>query len=497
MHGEGWLLAVHPDDRDGAAASWMANIEAGRDHDTEFRLRGADGRYRWFMTRGLPVCDDSGQVIKWLGTCTDVDEQRRAEEALRESERRFRTLAEALPHMVWTAEPHGAHDYFNAHNSEYTGFTFEQLRDWEWRATIHPDDLWRCLERWSRSVATGEPYEIEYRLRRSDGTYRWHLAQALPLRDDSGRVTKWFGSCIDIDDQKAPRRGRRSGARLAELGRDVGLALTRGDSLRGSSSPAPRPWYSTSTRPSPGSGPSVPGRTSWCCRPGAGLYTHIDGSHSRVPVGRLKIGLIAQERRPHLTNDVLGDPRISDPAWAEREGMVGFAGYPLVVEDRLRGVLAIFSRGPIPEAVIQAIGSVADVIALGIERKIQEDELRRAKEAAEAASRAKSDFLANVSHEIRTPMNAILGMTELAIDTPGNGEQRQYLTVVKSSADALLNVINDLWISPRSRPESSSWTPPSSRSVACLGRPCVPWPSAPTRKGSSSSARSSPTSPMP
>ena len=93
--------------------------------------------------------------------------------------------------MVWTAEADGAHDYFNAHNTEYTGLTLEQLRGWEWQATIHPDNLSRCLELWSRSVATGEPYEIEYRLRRFDGTYRWHLARALPLRDDSGRVKKW------------------------------------------------------------------------------------------------------------------------------------------------------------------------------------------------------------------------------------------------------------------------------------------------------------------
>src|SRR5262249_9222082 len=101
----------------------------------------------------------------------------------------------------------------------------------------------------------------------------------------------------------------------------------------------------------------------------AGQYTHLDGPHSRVPVGRFKIGLIAQERRPHLTNDVANDPRVSDPEWARREGMIAFAGYPLLIEDRLMGVLAMFARRALSPAMFPVLRSVADGIALGIERK--------------------------------------------------------------------------------------------------------------------------------
>src|SRR5207248_549413 len=90
------------------------------------------------------------------------------------------------------------------------------LRGWEWRSTIHPEDLHRCLELWAHSIATGELYEIEYRLRRADGAFRWHLARALALRDDSGRITKWFGSCIDIDDQKRAQEALREAKEVAE-----------------------------------------------------------------------------------------------------------------------------------------------------------------------------------------------------------------------------------------------------------------------------------------
>src|SRR5262249_2593213 len=172
----------------------------------------------------------------------------------------------------------------------------------------------------------------------------------------------------------------------------------------------------------------------------AGVYIHLDGPHARIPVGRLTIGRIAQERRPLLTNAVQSHPNTSAPDWAGREGMVAFAGFPLVVNDRLLGVIGMFSRKPLSEAVLQALESVAGLIALGIERKQQDAELLRAKEAAETANRAKDEFFANVSHQIRTPMNAIIRMTELLLDTSLDEGQRQGVKTVRAAAARLCSI---------------------------------------------------------
>ena len=125
-----------------------------------------------------------------------------AEARVLESEARFRTMAEAMPQIVWMTRPDGYHEYYNLRWYDFTGLTTEQSIGWGWSGPLHPDDLARSKARWQVSVETGTPYEIEYRFRAANGTYCWFLARANPILNEKGQVTRWLGTCTDIDDRK-------------------------------------------------------------------------------------------------------------------------------------------------------------------------------------------------------------------------------------------------------------------------------------------------------
>jgi two-component system sensor histidine kinase/response regulator len=269
---------THPDD---LAASVDATAALFRGESPNFGLEKRfvrkDGSLVWAQVFVSLQRDAAGAPAYDIGIIHDITERKRLEEALRASEERYRFLIRSIPQKIFTADANGDVDYLNQQWTEFAGLSFDQLKGWGWTQIIHPEDVEENVRRSRHAIATGEPFQLEHRVRRADGVYRWHLSRAVALRDAQGRVLMWFGSNTDIDDQK----------QTAEA-------------------------------------------------------------------------------------------------------------------------------------------------------------FKQAKEAAEAANRAKDEFLANVSHEIRTPMNAILGMTELALDTPLTEDQRQCLRTVKSAADNLLGIINDL-----------------------------------------------------
>jgi PAS domain S-box-containing protein len=201
-YGRGWQVAVHPEDLPGLLAGWRGGSSSGAPVESTVRLRGADGSYRWFLFRAHPSADASGQVVKWCGLSTDIDDRMQAEEALRARESRFRLIVDGLPVLLSTATPNGELEHANRHYLDYFGATLEELKAREAPQNLHPDDQERVRSARRAAIDTGQPYEIECRRRRADGVYRWFYLRAFPLRDSEGRIALWYRLQTDIEEQK-------------------------------------------------------------------------------------------------------------------------------------------------------------------------------------------------------------------------------------------------------------------------------------------------------
>ncbi len=201
--GRGWLNVFHPDDR--LKEKWPSAMAAGKPFQTEARLRGTDGQYRWFLIRAMPLRDERGNIVKWYGLTCEIEDLKRAED-------RIRLIIDALPTMVWTMEPNGAVDFVNQRWMDYMGLSLKEEMD-EPTRPIHPEDLPRVLEKWRADMAAGEASEDEMRLRRADGEYRWFLVRTAPLRDEQGNILKWYGVSIDIEDRKRAEEAVKSSER--------------------------------------------------------------------------------------------------------------------------------------------------------------------------------------------------------------------------------------------------------------------------------------------
>jgi PAS domain S-box-containing protein len=224
--GTGWQRAIHPEDGVRHSEKWRISVAAGQLFEDEARFRhAADGGYRWFLVRGVPLRGPHGKIVKWYGTLTDIEDRKRAEEALRSSEQRFRLIVDSIPGLVCTMSATGEAQLLNRQVLEYFGKSPEELKNWATSDAVHPDDLPRVISAWASSIETGHPYDIEHRCRRGDGIYRWFQVRALPLRDAESRITGWYNLLTDIDDRKRAEEAlQRSqfyiseGQRVAHMG---------------------------------------------------------------------------------------------------------------------------------------------------------------------------------------------------------------------------------------------------------------------------------------
>ena len=211
--GKPWS-SIWPDPAPVQAA--VAEASAGRTARFSGFCPTAKGSPKWWDVIVKPVLGAGGEVRRLVATSRDVTESRLAEERLRDSEQRLRQLADAMPQIVWMTNAAGEVEYFNRRWTEYTGLAIDQSLGNAWGEVLHPDDAAKAFELWKQAVRSGKDFENEHRFRRHDGIHRWQLARGIPIRDDSGNVVRWFGTCTDIHEQKLAREEARSAREEAE-----------------------------------------------------------------------------------------------------------------------------------------------------------------------------------------------------------------------------------------------------------------------------------------
>lgn len=369
----------------------------GRFEDEGWRIR-KDGTQFWANVVITAMKDERGKLLGFSKITRDMTERKQAEESARrlaeetaarrvaheERERLHITLA-SIGDAVISTDAQGRVNFLNPVAEDLIGWMSDEAvgRKLEDVFRIINEDTRQTVENPAlRALKDGRIVGLANHtlLISKDGTERPIDDSAAPIRDVAGNTSGSVLVFRDISERKRSEAALGERLRLLALNAAVGEALIQDNSLQAMlqrctegmvehlGGAFARIW-------------TMEGQDDFLeLRASAGLYTHLDGPHSRVPVGKYKIGQIAQEKKPHLTNEVVGDPRVSDQEWAKRENMVAFAGYPLVVDDRLVGVMAMFARKALSDATLEAMASVADEIAVGIERKTSQERLYEQRE---------------------------------------------------------------------------------------------------------------------
>jgi len=199
---EMWNNLLHPDDQARARQVWGHSLATGDDYRIEYRFKSKEGEYRWFLGEARPKRNDDGHIVTWFGTCTDIDEQRRAADQLAEREAEFATLADNMAQLSWMARPDGHIYWYNKRWYDYTGYDLAEMEGWGWEKVHHPDYMESVVNFVTVAWPKGEPWELTFPLRGADGQYRWFLTRAIPVHDEQGHLVRWLGTNTDVTEMR-------------------------------------------------------------------------------------------------------------------------------------------------------------------------------------------------------------------------------------------------------------------------------------------------------
>lgn len=344
---------VHPEDRE-ATLKKVASIAATNcTIELENRYCCKDGSYKWISWTISPVIEE--ELMYAVG--------RDITGSLLES------IVESTADLIFVKDTQGRYVSLNSQTAAFFGKSKAEVIGKKDTDLFSPKIVAKLVEIDRRVIQSGMEETVEELVEDLDGNLQTYLTIKSPWRDREGNIIGVVGVTRDISARKKAEESLAEQLKLSAFTADVGIALTENHILpvtlqkccdavvRHLDAAFARIWILNEDE------------NVLELQASVGMYTHINGDHSHIPVGQFKIGLIAKERKPHLTNAVIKDPRVSDKEWAEREGMVAFAGYPLIVDNQLVGVIAMFSRHELNELTLIALASIADAIALGIKRK--------------------------------------------------------------------------------------------------------------------------------
>ena len=424
-----------------------------------FEIQRFDGTRAFVINSAAPVRDGSGNIVGSAVAIEDITELRRAEQELRESEARFRALAESTPNLVWTCTSEGGCDFLSKQWVDYTGISDAEQLGFGWLNQVHPEDRERLMTEWQKVVAAGEPFDVEFRIRRHDGAWRWFKTRAVGVRDEKGHITKWYGSNTDIEDLKTGEQAlRNSEARFKVLSETASRLL---------GSPDPQ------------------GIVNDLCRR---VMEHLDchvcfNFLADEKAGKLHLnaclglpeeevkkiewleygvavcGCVARDGERIIAEDIFHTPDIRTDL-VKSYGVQAYCCHPLMAQGRLIGTLSFGTKThPIfSEEDVALMKTVTDQVAVAMERmrlieqlRASRDELERrvSERTAELERRNQDlqDFAFVASHDLQEPLRKIQTFGDMLVrkfTSPLGTEGRDYLQRMQRAAVRMQKLLESL-----------------------------------------------------